>query len=166
VRARPIAILAALALAACGSSGGDRAGTSPASESALGDIRQLAATFTFPAERNVRTTVGEAGVVDPAPDTLVAAPPGTRRVEVVFRWRDHGRDPLPWDALRLSAVTDDGARVRELYRTPAARRQLGKLGAVREARVGFAVPRRARLRRVDLTSIIAGDPLRASWRVG
>jgi hypothetical protein len=166
VRARPIAILAAFTLAACGSSGGDRARTSPASGSALGDTRELAATFAFPTERRVRTTLAEAGVVDPAPEGLVTAPSGTRRVEVVFRWRDHGRDPLPWDDLRLSAVTDGGARVRELYRTPAQRKRFGTLGAAREARVGFAVPGRARLRRVDLTSIIAGDPLRASWRVG
>jgi hypothetical protein len=159
LRTAIVAISACAALAACGLSSDDdaRPATDP---TGLGDTRELTA------QRQVRTTVATAGVVDPASNVLVPAPAGTRPVEVVFRWRDRGADPLPWRDLRFTAVTSDGDRVRELYRVPVARKQLGgDEGPAREARVGFAVPREADLARVDLGSIIAGAPLRATWKL-
>jgi hypothetical protein len=165
LRTAILAISACAALAACGSSSDDdtRPATNP---TGLGDTRELTATYAFPTQRHVRTTVATAGVVDPASNVLVPAPAGTRPVEVVFRWRDRGADPLPWRDLRFTALTSDGDRVRELYRVPVARKQLGgDDGPAREARVGFAVPSGAGLARVDLGSIIAGAPLRATWKL-
>ena len=151
-----------LAAAGCGSDGGDSADGA----ARLGDPVTLRASYDFPDAHRVDSTLTATSVVDPAHTEFVPTPAGRRFVEVVFRWRDRGADPLPWDDLRFTATTAGGARAREAYRVPPARKQLGSQGAVTEARVAFALPRDAELSRVALTSIVKSSPFSASWRVG